>query len=209
MESGIHILIIKKPPKQKDMHTPNCQIEQHRLGSHEKQPLLFSLVHLFLCLVSQKGRLGMKNFTFCLIIGIFLIGCATSGKISALKLGMTKDNVLAVMGDPVSISAQGNAEYLNYALSENSDDAFMGITRPYYVRLVNGRVESFGRTGDFDSTKKPTVRIESDQTIKKDVQVEDSSDFYTEFKKLQELKESGAITEDEYQALKKKLLEKY
>jgi hypothetical protein len=23
--------------------------EQHRLGSHEKQPLLFSLVHLILC----------------------------------------------------------------------------------------------------------------------------------------------------------------
>jgi len=29
-------------------------IKQQRLGSHEKQPLLFSLVHLILCYVNKE-----------------------------------------------------------------------------------------------------------------------------------------------------------
>ncbi len=78
---------------------------------------------------------------------------------------MTKDEVFRVMGNPISVSAQAGLEYLNYALSEPRDDAFRGWTRayyvrpvtvkttPYYVRLINGRVESYGRTGDFASTK--------------------------------------------------------
>jgi len=35
--------------------------KQHRLGSHEEQPLLFSLVHLILCytyiIVADRGKL--------------------------------------------------------------------------------------------------------------------------------------------------------
>lgn len=112
-------------------------------------------------------------------------------------------------GHPASVSAQGRSEYLNYSLSETDDQALYGITRPYYVRLVDGRVESYGRTGDFDSTKTPTVRLESDQTIKQDVQVKGSGDLYTELKKLKELKDSGVITEEEFQAQKKRLLEKH
>jgi hypothetical protein len=80
---------------------------------------------------------------------------------------------------------------------------------PYYVRLVNGKVESFGRTGDFDSTKTPTVRLESDQTVRQNVGVKGSTDVYTELKKLKELKDSGIITDAEFESQKKKLLEKY
>ncbi len=85
---------------------------------------------------------------------------------------MTKDEVFRVMGNPISVSALAGLEYLDYVLSEPHDDAFQGWTTayyvrpvkttPYYVRLVNGNVESYGRTGDFDST---TVRLESDHTI--------------------------------------------
>jgi hypothetical protein len=151
----------------------------------------------------------MKHLILCLLISVFLFSCATAGKINGIQLGMTKDQVIAIMGEPTSKSAQGEAEYLNYALSETSEAAQWGWTTPYYVRIINGKVESYGRTGDFNSTKTPTVRIESDQTIKKDVNIEGSGDFYTELKKLQELKDSGVITEDEFKTLKKKLLEKY
>ena len=123
-------------------------------------------------------------------IAMLLLSCATAHKISLVGISMTKQEVIELMGTPVSTSAQGNVEYLNYALSETGDDAFYGRTRPYYVRLVNGRVESFGRTGDFDSTKTPTVRIETDEKMKKDVNVKDSGDLYTELKKLKELKDS-------------------
>jgi hypothetical protein len=55
-----------------------------------------------------------------------------------------------------------------HVLSEPHDDAFRGWTTayyvrpvkttPYYVRLINGKVESYGRTGDFDSTKNSNDR---------------------------------------------------
>ena len=135
-----------------------------------------------------------------------LAGCATANKISGVQLGMTKDDVVKVMGKPTSISAQGGSEYLNFNLSETGNDAFKGWTKSYYVRLINGKVESYGRTGDFDSTKTPTVRLESDQTIRQDSR--GNNDLYTELKKLKELKDSGVITEEEFQAQKKKLLER-
>jgi Short C-terminal domain len=142
----------------------------------------------------------MRRIFVIALVALALNGCATAGKIAGVRLGMTKDEVVAVMGKPASVSAQGRAEYLNFALSETDDQAFYGVTSPYYVRLVDGRVESFGRTGDFDSTKTPTVRLESDQTIKQDVSVKDSGDLYTELNKLKELKDSGVITEEEFQA---------
>lgn len=151
----------------------------------------------------------MRNLLFFVIICIVVIGCATAGKISGVRLGMTKQEVISVMGPPASVSAQGRTEYLNYALSETDDQALYGITKPYYVRLVDGSVDSYGRTGDFDSTKTPTVRLESDQSIKQDVKVKQSGDLYTELKKLKELKDTGIITEKEFQTQKKKLLEKY
>lgn len=148
-----------------------------------------------------------RSLALVAIVAISLSACATAHKISKISMGLTKQEVIELMGNPVSTSAQGSVEYLNYALSETDDDAFMGLTRPYYVRIVNGRVESFGRTGDFDSTKTPTVRIETDE--KKDINVKDSGDLYTELKKLKELKDSGIITEEEFATRKKKILEKY
>lgn len=148
----------------------------------------------------------MKYLIAALFTSVLLAGCATANKISGVQLGMTKDEVVKVMGKPTSVSAQGGSEYLNFALSETDDDAFRGWTKPYYVRLINGKVESYGRTGDFDSTKTPTVRLESDQTIRQDSR--GSNDLYTELKKLKELKDSGVITEDEFQGQKKRLLER-
>jgi outer membrane protein assembly factor BamE (lipoprotein component of BamABCDE complex) len=131
-----------------------------------------------------------------------LAGCATSGKINAVSIGMTKDEVLKVMGDPVSISAKGNIEYLNYKLSETDDDAFMGWTTSYFVRIINGKVDSYGRSGDFDSTNKPTLKIETDENIK----INKLDDFYTELRKLKELRDEGILSEEEYQSQKKKIL---
>ena len=140
-----------------------------------------------------------------LILGLVLIGCATSGVINSVNIGMTKDEVIKVMGNPVSVSAKDGTEYLNYKLSETDDDAFMGFTRPYYVRLINGKVDSYGRSGDFDSTQKPTLKIETDENIK----VQSDGDLYTELRKLKELLDEGVLSEEEYQAQKKKVLSQY
>lgn len=151
----------------------------------------------------------MRSLLSAVALVALLSACATASKISGVQIGMNKDQVVKVMGKPASTSAQGRSEYLNFALSETDDQAFVGVTVPYYVRLIDGKVESFGRAGDFDSTKTPTVRIESDQVVRQNVEVKDSGDLYTELKKLKELQDSGIITAAEFEIQKAKLLAKH
>ena len=153
----------------------------------------------------------MKLLGLLLSIAFLLAGCATANKISNVQMGMTKQDVIRVMGPPVSTSATGKTEYLNYSLSETDDQAFYGITKPYYVRIINGRVDSFGRLGDFDSTQKPTVRIETKENIKtqSDVKTSGKADLYSELMKLKQLRDEGLITQEEFEKEKKELLEKY
>lgn len=74
-----------------------------------------------------------------------LAGCvATHPKSAALRVGMTKDEALAVMGPPASVAANGRDEYLNYTITETSSDGYRSMIRPYYVRIFDGRVQSFG-----------------------------------------------------------------
>jgi outer membrane protein assembly factor BamE (lipoprotein component of BamABCDE complex) len=152
--------------------------------------------------------MSTKSFirTF-VVFALLLVGCATANKISDVRMGLTREEVIGILGKPVSVSAQGGCEYLNYSLSETDNDAMRGWTRPYYVRLVNGRVESYGRTGDFDSTKTPTVRLETDNRSQSDVSVRKETDLYTELKKLKELLDEGLITQREYEARRQKVME--
>lgn len=140
---------------------------------------------------------------------LLCIGCATANKISGVQVGMTKAEVIKTMGTPTSSSAHGaDLEYLNYALAETSDDAFWGATKPYFVRLVKGRVDAFGRHGDFDSTKTPTVRVETDSTIKTSATNSGNTDLFNELQRLKALKDDGTLTEEEFIAAKKKVLNK-
>jgi hypothetical protein len=76
----------------------------------------------------------------------FLLGCAESfQRINNLKIGMTKQEVIEAIGVPNSISATRNVEYLKYRINTG-----LFSTDKYYVRLVNGKVESYGQSGDFN-----------------------------------------------------------
>jgi outer membrane protein assembly factor BamE (lipoprotein component of BamABCDE complex) len=128
-----------------------------------------------------------------------------------VQIGMTKSEVIKIIGNPTSVSAKDKSEYLNYRLSETDDQAWDGITVPYYVRLINGRVDSYGRLGDFDSTQNLTMKIETDENIKTQTEVKSSGkeDLYSELMKLKQLKEEGLITQEEFDKEKKELLDKY
>jgi outer membrane protein assembly factor BamE (lipoprotein component of BamABCDE complex) len=143
------------------------------------------------------------KYILSLVLIFAIFGCANSSKISEVQIGMTKNQVVEVMGKPVSISAMNGTEYLNYKLSETDNDAYYGFTSPYYVRLINGKVDSFGRMGDFNSTKTPTVKIEKDENIN----VQGNNDLYTELHKLKELRDEGILSEEEYGIQKKKVME--
>jgi outer membrane protein assembly factor BamE (lipoprotein component of BamABCDE complex) len=153
----------------------------------------------------------MRLINIFIIISLLLSGCATANKMNKVQIGMTKSEVIKTIGNPASVSAKDESEYLNYLLSETDDQAWDGITVPYYVRLINGRVDSYGRLGDFDSTQKPTIKIETDENIKTQTEVKSSGkeDLYSELMKLKQLKEEGLITQEEFEKEKKELLDKY
>ena len=73
-----------------------------------------------------------------------------------MSVGMTKSEVIEAIGSPRSSSAKDNVEYLNYVFTERYGIA---VPQNYFVRLINGKVESYGRQGDFDSTKDPTLNL--------------------------------------------------
>ena len=75
-----------------------------------------------------------------------LLGCAESfQRMNNLKIGMTKQEVIEVIGTPNSTSATKNVEYLKYRISTG-----LFYTDEYYVRLLDGKVESYGQKGDFN-----------------------------------------------------------
>jgi outer membrane protein assembly factor BamE (lipoprotein component of BamABCDE complex) len=108
----------------------------------------------------------MKKALLVLLLMGLTAGCATAEKMNQVSVGMTKSEVIEVMGSPTSSSAQGSTEYMNYALYDTAEARRFGLYTRYFVRLVNGRVESYGRTGDFDSTQPKTQRIEIQSTVK-------------------------------------------
>ena len=79
------------------------------------------------------------------LAALLMVGCAGAGKMNALRLGMTRDQVIGAIGAPDSTSEMGNTQYLKYQLC--SDWIF---TDRYYVRLTDGSVDAFGRVGDFN-----------------------------------------------------------
>jgi len=105
------------------------------------------------------------NLAMVLLLGVLSFGgCLTKPageKLTSVSVGMTKDEVVKIMGTPSSIAATGPVQILKYEVPSMFSSRAMWSSdwTPYYVRLVDGKVESFGRLGDFDSTKDPTLNI--------------------------------------------------
>ena len=142
---------------------------------------------------------------------VLLAACATSGKTADIRVGMNRQDVIAKMGPPDSSSAQGTIEVLSYYFCYSNCAALIVENRGrnwYYVKLLNGTVnaygnnEAFGIKGDFDSSK----AIAQTRTIKQEITYQGSGDVYSELRKLQELKDAGTLTQEEFDARKKKIL---
>lgn len=100
-----------------------------------------------------------RLYILMLVSTLTLASCATAPKMNRLSVGMTKSQVLSVMGEPTSTAATDGVEFLRYRLSPTSDHAFNVITEEYFVRLVNGTVDCYGKMGDFDSAQKSTLNV--------------------------------------------------
>ena len=76
---------------------------------------------------------------------------------------MTKQEVIHQLGPAHTTAAQGNVEILTYWMDREN----RGGKEEYFVKLIDGKVESFGHKGDFDSAVQAKQREEI-TIIKKD-----------------------------------------
>ena len=133
-----------------------------------------------------------------------------STQMNSLRVGMTKDEVIKVMGEPLSTSAKESLEYLNYALTETNQQLWGGQTTSYFVAFKNGKVIGFGRTGDFGTTAKPKEIIELNENVTTAQAGGNSNgELEDKLKTLNKLLADGLITKNDFEARKKKLLDEY
>lgn len=127
----------------------------------------------------------IRPLALCALM-LFMAGCASQGtrvNLNAITVGMTKPEVIDAMGSPHSTSAADGVEYMLYTLTEGTDSSTAaacggagvltlgliyladecrnGLRDDYFVRLTGGRVDAYGRVGDFDSTNPERVKIDA------------------------------------------------
>jgi hypothetical protein len=116
-------------------------------------------------------------------------------KLNSIRIGMSREEVQSIMGAPDSKSAQANAEYLTYYLLDTGSD--YERHRPYMIRLVAGRVESFGRFSELlDLQNRPVGASGGTAT----------ADLATQLEGIKELRDKGVLTDEEFQKAKTRLL---
>ena len=107
----------------------------------------------------------MKGISIFLLL-VFISACGTTshyGKrpdFSKVAVGMSQKQVVDTLGKPDDMAAKDGTVYLNYIYTPWYDhNGADGSGEYYFVRLVGNKVDSFGRRGDFDSTKNPEQTI--------------------------------------------------
>ena len=122
------------------------------------------------------------------------------------------DQVVSILGKSDSTSAQANVVYLTYYLDSAGIN---GREQPYMVRLVNGKVESFGRFRQlYDLYTRPVTSARPGdpnfpQTFSTGGSTTSPSvvvDLADQIAKLKALKDQGVLTDEEFQKAKAKLL---
>lgn len=152
----------------------------------------------------------MKLSLLFLISSLILLpGCLTQKDLSKISVGMSKQDVIAQLGKPKDVAVQGRVEYFTYEGEAGYFDGRIGGDFKF-IRFIDGKVESFGKKGDFDSTKDPTININTKSTVEGSVTTKGSPafDLEVELRKLDRLKKDGLINEADFEAQKKRLLEK-
>jgi hypothetical protein len=93
--------------------------------------------------MNRSARLSL----FSGVVAVALLaGCAaSSARLNRISPGMTREEVVSALGTPHAVTAHGAVEYLSYNLLNKG----VGDMKEYAVKVVAGRVESFGEKADF------------------------------------------------------------
>lgn len=116
-------------------------------------------------------------------------------KLNSIRIGMSREDVQSIMGTPDTMSAQANAEYLTYYLLDTGSD--YERHQPYMIRLVAGKVESFGRFSELLDLQNRPVSTNGGAT---------APDMANQLVGLKELRDKGVLTDEEFQKAKTRLL---
>lgn len=108
----------------------------------------------------------MTPLRFLLVAAVFVLsGCVTSAKkLSLVSLGMTKAQVVEILGEPASVSARPDGELLRYQLSGRYAPPLNPNAKQfadgYTIQLVDGKVVAYGRDDEFRAVNVNVRRVE-------------------------------------------------
>jgi outer membrane protein assembly factor BamE (lipoprotein component of BamABCDE complex) len=101
--------------------------------------------------VSAKKGVEMKTYACILITALALSACANPrSTTNQLELGMTKDQVRAIMGEPDSSAAiKGQGDCYYYSMWRDFWNRRPGdYSDRYYACFQNKKLVTYGRVGD-------------------------------------------------------------
>ncbi len=109
----------------------------------------------------------MNKIVIFLILSLFLSGCVVSRNVenlNKLEIGMTKDQVLSIMGKPQLREADAEMEWWSYQTRLPMYELKDSDLTP--VAFEDGKVIGWGK--NFWTTKEQKYDVKIDQTIKQD-----------------------------------------
>ena len=107
-----------------------------------------------------------KTLVPIVLVALVGLGCASpTFDINRMQVGMSEDQAFGTLGKPSLAIRQGNVRYLEYETFDQ--DKWFGVGRKenvqrFFVRLVDGRVESYGDKKNLDPAKIPTGWADAD-----------------------------------------------
>ena len=146
-----------------------------------------------------------------LLASLSLAGCVSSSThLNSVSIGMTKSEAIQAMGPPDSTRANHNVEFLYYhlaskpwlvrAMASRAGDVGYGED-DYCVRLINGRVDAYGSSRDFDFSHIPEQKLDVDVNIHGDTSTPPSTQSSETTSFDSNMKAGGAaMTNKDYEA---------
>ena len=104
----------------------------------------------------------MKHLLITTIAAVVLVGCATSKSLtfSTISIGMNKEKVIALKGEPFRVAAMDGLEYFIYRGFDKELFKPNGFSvYEAFIRFKDGKVDAYGRLDDFDSTRHKVLLI--------------------------------------------------
>ena len=104
----------------------------------------------------------MKSLLVLIVGAMLLVGCATSKSLNltSISIGMDKQKVISLHGEPFRVAAMDGTEYFIYRGFDKELFKPKGfMVYEAFIRFKDGKVDAYGRLDDFDSTRHKELLI--------------------------------------------------